>query len=125
MATRWTASDVARHNTRVRAGRDRGDDQGQVATRQRVAANDEKRAHEAHEAPARYRLHVCHYVRRLGDVDGLGVSCKPYIDGIVDAGLLPDDSTEYIASVAHEQIQVRTADEERVVMTFIRTENGK
>lgn len=34
--------------------------------------------------------------RRRRDVANLVQSCKPYIDGIVDAGVIPDDSWRYL-----------------------------
>jgi hypothetical protein len=33
--------------------------------------------------------------QRLLDLDALGAACKPYLDGIVDAGLLVDDSPKW------------------------------
>lgn len=33
---------------------------------------------------------------RRRDVANLVAACKPYIDGIVDAGVLPDDSWRYL-----------------------------
>lgn len=35
-------------------------------------------------------------IRRRRDSDNLLASCKPIFDGIVDAGLIPDDSSEYL-----------------------------
>ena len=43
-----------------------------------------------------------HSVRnRLADIDGL--SGKAILDGIVLAGILPDDSPEYVSEVSHSQ----------------------
>ena len=57
-------------------------------------------------------LHIHSYRKRLTDPDG--VSAKAVIDGIVKAGLLPDDSTEYIAQVSYGQ---EKATEEKTIIT--------
>ena len=50
--------------------------------------------------PACERIHVTlHYVprdSRRRDPEGLVATQKPCIDGLVDAGIVPDDSPEYV-----------------------------
>lgn len=50
--------------------------------------------------PACQRIHVTlHYVPRDGrrrDPEGLIATQKPCIDGLVDAGVVPDDSPEFV-----------------------------
>jgi hypothetical protein len=41
--------------------------------------------------------------QRRFDPDGLATLCKPALDGIVDAGLIPNDSAVYIRKVIAEQ----------------------
>jgi len=50
-------------------------------------------------SPVRVNFHSVR--KRLADVDG--ISGKAVLDGIVIAGLLPDDSTEYVTSVTYSQ----------------------
>ena len=46
---------------------------------------------------------ITSYRKRLCDADG--ISGKAAIDGIVAAGLLPDDSPEYVSEVRYRQIK--------------------
>lgn len=67
---------------------------------------------KAKGCPSRACLHIHSYRKRLADPDG--VSAKAVIDGIVKAGLLPDDSSDYIEKVSYGQ---EKADEEKTVIT--------
>lgn len=44
------------------------------------------------------------------------MSVKAAIDGLVDAGVLPDDSAEYVAGLTVEQVKCRKADERTVII---------
>ncbi len=44
--------------------------------------------------------------KRKRDLDNLFASMKPYIDGIVQANVIPDDSTEHVADY-HVRYRVR------------------
>jgi hypothetical protein len=59
------------------------------------------------EASAGFTTPVCLHIhsirKRLADPDG--VSCKAVIDGIVKAGVLQDDSAEYVKAVSYSQEQ--------------------
>lgn len=63
------------------------------------------RAHVAHElhavmfqpvAHVRAELHYVPRDKRHRDADNLVLTSKPCIDGIVDAGLVPDDTPDYV-----------------------------
>ena len=58
-------------------------------------------------------LHIHSYRKRLTDPDG--VSAKAVIDGIVKAGILPDDSAQFIEQISYGQ---EKADEEKTVITI-------
>jgi len=59
---------------------------------------------------------VCHHVRkRLLDPDNLSV--KAFIDGIVKAGILADDTAKQIKSITHTQEKGK---EEKTVITIYR-----
>jgi hypothetical protein len=49
----------------------------------------------------RYNLHIHSVRKRLCDLDG--ISSKAAIDGIVKAGILPDDSAQYIKQITYTQ----------------------
>lgn len=59
------------------------------------------------------RCHIHSIRKRLADSDG--VSGKACIDGIVLAGILPDDSPQYIKEVSYSQEQ---AGEESTIITI-------
>ena len=62
------------------------------------------------------RLDFVHYRYKLADPDGLSV--KAVIDGIVEAGLLRDDSAKEIDSISHKQVKISRKEEERTVLTI-------
>jgi len=60
------------------------------------------------------RLRIISYRVRLTDADNC---CAKYaIDGIVEAGILRDDSPKYVQSVEHSQVKVKNKSEERTVI---------
>ena len=60
---------------------------------------------------SRVRITFTHYRKRLCDPDGISV--KAAIDGIVKAGLLKDDSSEFIEEI--RQKQVKSSEEKTVI----------
>ena len=54
----------------------------------------------------RYSIHIHSKRKRLADPDG--ISAKAAIDGIVRAGLLPDDSHDYIKEITFSQEKSQT-----------------
>lgn len=61
-------------------------------------------------------LDFVHYRHRLADPDGLSV--KAVIDGIVEAGLLRNDTCKEIEAISHRQIKIPRAEEERTLLTI-------
>jgi hypothetical protein len=59
------------------------------------------------------RVVFTHLRTRLADEDGL--SGKAVLDGIVLAGVLPDDSTKQVSEVSHRQIKSRV---EKTIITI-------
>ena len=66
------------------------------------------------EETSRVNIHVRSY-RRL-NADPEGISVKAALDGIVERGILPDDSSKQVKSVTFENITGCSKDEEQ---TFI------
>jgi len=56
-------------------------------------------------------IHIHSKRKRLVDADG--VSAKAAIDGLVHAGVLPDDSPKYVSQVSYSQEQA--TEEETVI----------
>ena len=68
------------------------------------------------------RLRVISYRVRLTDADNC---CAKYaIDGIVEAGILRDDSPKYVQSVTHEQVKVKNKSEEKTVIEIEEVVHG-
>lgn len=86
-----------------------------------VARDEQISADEVAALGPRVRITFYHTRTRLADPDGL--SGKAAIDGIVEAGLLPDDSAQYVAEVRHFQIK-GSREETRIVIEGIE-EEGK
>ena len=55
------------------------------------------------------------------DFDGLACAIAPSIDGIIDAGIIPDDSPAYIWSyvMSHEKVDHRTDNRVEIRITSI------
>jgi len=62
------------------------------------------------------RLHIHSKRRRLADADG--ISAKAAIDGIVNAGILPDDSTKVVKEVSYSQEQIKSPLREETIITI-------
>ena len=62
-----------------------------------------------------YRIHFHSLRHRLADNDG--ISGKAALDGLVKAGIFPDDSAKYIKSVTHSQ--EKTKGEEMTLISII------
>ena len=60
------------------------------------------------------RLRIISYRWRLADADG--ISAKAAIDGIVQKGVLKDDSTQFVKEVSYEQIKILHKEAERTVI---------
>ena len=55
-----------------------------------------------------------HYkVRRNRDIDNLILTMKPFVDGLVDAGLLIDDSSEHLRHGDHDIV---VSGEEKIIV---------
>ena len=64
-----------------------------------------------------YDLHVHSARKRLVDIDG--ISAKAAIDGLVNCGLLSDDSSKQIRSIKYTQ---EASKEESTTLTFTEVE---
>jgi len=60
---------------------------------------------------SRVRIEIVSYRIRLADADG--VSAKYAIDGLVNAGILKDDSTKYVEAVTYRQVKVKHKSQEQ------------
>lgn len=94
-AKRWTENDLAAHLARVDLAA------VQAAHVERRAGDAAQQAHAGKETHPRFRITVHSRRRRLADPDGL--CAKWVIDGLVEGGLLPDDSAQYVEAVTFTQ----------------------
>lgn len=70
---------------------------------EQVAGDEQIPADESAAFTSRVHITFHHIRKRLADPDGL--SGKAAIDGIVEAGILPDDSAKFVEEVRHQQIK--------------------
>ncbi|OEU68488.1 MAG: hypothetical protein BBJ57_07360 [Desulfobacterales bacterium PC51MH44] len=61
-------------------------------------------------------ISIMHHRHRLADPGG--ISCKAMVDGLVDGGLLPDDSTKEIEEIRERQKKVPFGEPEVTVITI-------
>ena len=59
---------------------------------------------------------VCSYRTRATDIDN--VSAKAILDGLVNCGILQDDSAKYVKEVTYSQVKVKNREEEKTVITI-------
>lgn len=55
-----------------------------------------------------------YYARKPMDYDGLACASAPAIDGLIDAGIIKDDSPQYITDYRLRHVKVSTVKEARV-----------
>lgn len=64
-----------------------------------------------------------HYRRKLADPDG--PYTKHFVDGLVEAGVLRDDSLEEVNEIRHPQIKIESWEEEYFEIRIVETEQGE
>ena len=79
-----------------------------------VAGHASLEAKEGQRFNSPVRITVVSYRSRLCDADG--VSAKASIDGLVHAGILPDDSPQFVAEVCYRQVKVKNREEEKTLL---------
>lgn len=81
-----------------------------------------ERLHRRADIKGRVYFRVVAYCARISDPDNL---CpKWYIDEIVKAGLLPDDSSVYVAGILKEVVKVKKKSEERTLIEMYESEEA-
>ena len=61
-------------------------------------------------------IHIESRRHRLADPGG--ISFKATIDGLVDAGILPDDSSKEVTAITESQTKIPTSEPETTVITL-------
>ena len=103
-------------NSKDRGWKDDGSDCGhtdQDADLEPVTRNEPMATKTLPRFDSPVRIHFIHYRERLVDCDG--PSRKAAIDGIVQRGILQDDSLKEIKTITEEQIKVGSRVEEHTV----------
>ena len=84
--------------------------------KQRVV-NEPETADEVQAIMQTVDICFCHYRRRLADPDNF--ASKYLVDGLVEAGLLRDDSPEFVNEVRHRQEKIPAWQEESILIELI------
>ena len=83
----------------------------QTSDVERIVGNGSVQADAFTPFHSRVRIEVVSHRVRLADADG--VSAKYAIDGLVNAGILKDDSTKYVEAVTYRQVKVKHKSQEQ------------
>lgn len=114
----WDDAKVKAHNERIRrerAGAHSGT--GASTNNESVHQNADETPRDAPEPLPQVVIRFTHYSRRTPDADsGIG---KWFVDGIVEAGILPDDSPEFVKEYRHRHVKIETWEEERTMIELI------
>lgn len=73
-----------------------------------------KKKDKGFDSPVSIHVHSRRF--RLCDADG--ISAKAAIDGIIKAGILPDDSPEYVKEVRYTQEKIKKPEYEETIITL-------
>jgi len=89
---------------------------------EQTISNEQVAAYEVTSYDTRHgvRLHITHFRRRDGDIDNFSV--KAIVDGIVQTGILSDDSTKQIKEIHHYFVKIKNHEEEKteVVVEYLK-----
>ena len=106
----WIYDATSRTHRPVEAA-DRDHAAGQAADLELPSRGKSMGAGKGPAFDTRVSVEVVSYRVRLADADG--VSAKAAIDGLVNCGVLKDDSTKEIAEIKYRQIKVKNKNEEK------------
>jgi hypothetical protein len=93
----------------------------QVADVERSAGNESVGTQEGSRFHQRVRIHVHSRRKRLCDPDG--VSAKSVIDGLVQGGVLQDDSTKCVSEIRFTQ--EKSEEDETEITILLEEKNGR
>lgn len=98
-------------NDRLIAETDRCHVANPAANVERHSVDKPTKANAYQAIRERVRIVIVSYCRRFTDADGR--SAKYAIDGLVEAGILTDDSPQFVAAVEYRQVKVKSRSEEK------------
>lgn len=84
------------------------------ADMEQTFGNEPLAAKKTPRLDTRCSLHIHSRRHRLADPDG--ISCKAAIDGLVLAGVLPDDSAKYVKEITQSQEKISTKEVEETLI---------
>lgn len=113
----WTQDDVDNHNARVRSGKNNNRGSGS-------AAKSESNTVDAAEKPNAFkaideRVVITFIVYRHKLIDPDNNYSKHFTDGIVESGLLRNDTSSEIEEVRYKQVKIPEWEQERTVIELI------
>lgn len=82
-----------------------------IADLERTASGESVEARKNPAFNSRVSITIVSFRMRLADSDG--ISGKAAIDGLVHAGIIGDDSAEYVEEVRYKQIKVATKEQQK------------
>ncbi len=114
----WDEDRVRQHNEEVRRKRfGKSNGSSEIAKNESIRDDAAEEQDHAPKPLPQVVIRFTHYVRRLADSDAyIG---KWWTDGIVEAGILFDDSPEYVQETRHRQVKIEQWQEEKTIIELI------
>jgi len=118
---RMTEEDLRAYHKRRQSHGD-ANDSGPGSNVEQRAVHEPEAAHAVQTALQTVDIRFTHYRRRLADPDNF--CTKFFVDGLVEAGLLLDDSPQYVNEVRHRQVKIESWQEEYFDIELLPTIEG-
>jgi len=106
----WSEQDLEMVKERINRGRNKNRPAVSADNMESTPGNESVGAKKIQRLDSPCSIHIHSRRHRLADSDG--ISGKALIDGLVHAGVIQDDSPEYVTQVTYSQEKVKKACQE-------------
>lgn len=116
----WSEERANEHNRKVARMRSKGRGASTVPEDESVHEHADETEDGFAKSIPQVIVRFTHRTRRLADADAyIG---KWFLDGLVEAGILRDDSPQYVQEVRHRQVKIEQWEEEQTIIELIAVE---
>jgi len=113
----WDAGKVAEHNARIRNGKNNNHRASGGSDLEPSVVDESERQDAPQVYLPRVDIRITNYRRRLTDADA--ACCKWFVDGLVKAKILRDDSPKEVREVSYRQEKIEQWDIERMTVELV------
>jgi len=110
---RWTPAELERFQ---RKNSNRSNNPIRATHMEQDSMDEQTGQNKDNQVPQKYRINVHRYSAKLCDPDN--IASKWSIDALEQAGIIPEDSPEYITAVTFEQSKCKRAEEKTVITLY-------